>query len=358
MRQRTLSVALRGLQNHRPALAVTLLTVSLSLSAGCQQGSPSLPNKTNLPVVYFQRPDTRAWQAIDWNGGLHGSIGSGHVGIPYQSPDGSHLIWMTEGVWQIVDNNGNVLLRPDLAMQKTMAWADDSSGLCVIESITATAGGSGMYRLVFVSVSGVSRTIAEFGTTSGPNVVACSPEAQRVVIATASGNRTITTFGISFGELKVIDFTGGAIEFDRSFPTSPPGQVTAVAASHDGLYAAITDDLQTAIIKLPSGQVVGHLRALTPMAFSWDGTRLAAIDTHGRGQTLEMPAGQVTWSDPTLNGTTQFAIPDPKGPDLMVLQTTGGFDNLLVISASGVSRMVTSGVFPDQLGPCSNCSAF
>src|SRR5205823_7324574 len=100
------------------------------------------------------------WQAIDWTGGLHGSVGSDRVGNPYQSPDGSRIAWAPDGVWQIVDKNGRVLSQLDLSKSKGFAWADDSSGLCMLKVINDNPPSGGSYQLDFDSATGGSSTIA------------------------------------------------------------------------------------------------------------------------------------------------------------------------------------------------------
>src|SRR5260370_42582955 len=74
--------------------------------AGCETTTAPAPsNLAAPPVVYFQRLPIHGWQAVDWKGILHGSIGSDHVGIPYQYPDGLRLDWFSEGVLQVIASN-------------------------------------------------------------------------------------------------------------------------------------------------------------------------------------------------------------------------------------------------------------
>ena len=340
-------------------LAIAVAAVSFAIS-GCD-ATPAPPPGSSVirPVVYFQRAPVAGWQAVDWQGALHGSIGSDHVGIPYQSPDGSRIAWSPEGVWQIVDKKGNLLSRPDLTKSRSFTWADDSSGICVLNVIDENPPNGGSYRLEFDSATGGARTIATLTTSKGPNVAACSPRAGHVVVTTASGfNDSASIFHITFGQLSVVDFATGRMGLDQRFPTGDVAdEVNAVTVSHDGALAAVATPTQTTIESLANGAVMAHTEVMTPLAFSWDGKEMAA-DTGSRGEVLSVTTGQVVWRDALTNRVTQGAVPDPGGPGLLLVTTTGGLNDLVVLSAAGIERTIAKEVFLPQIAPCSNCSAF
>lgn len=342
---------------------VTLIMFALVLgTAGCETSTAHAPTPASTAaVVYFQRAPVNGWQAVDWKGTLRGSVGSDRVGNPYQSPDGSRLVWSPEGVWQIVDKSGRVLSVLDLSRSRGFTWADDSSGICVLNVINANPPNGGSYQLEFVSAMGGSRTITSLTTQKGPNVAACSPAAGRVVVTTASGYKDPSTMlmRITFGEFRVIDFKTGSVTLQQAFPVgSPSTEVSSVAVSHDGSVAALAMQAQTTIVNLLNGQVVSRANGVTPLAFSWDGKLLAVDETGNRGGVLSPSTGQVVWSDSVANRVTQGAVPNPGGSDVMLFVTGGGLNDLLVVSAGGTARVIAKDVFPDQIAPCSNCSAF
>lgn len=308
-------------------------------------------------VVYFQGPS--AWKAVDWTGRLHGSVGSDYVGIPYQSPDGSRLLWSPQGVWQIVDASGKVMSTPDLTKSRGFTWADDSSGICALNVITEQPPNGGTYDLVFYSANGRARTIASLTTKKGPNVASCSPSTGRVVITTASGYKDPATelFNTTFGELIVIDFKTGAVLHRQSFPLGVRStEVQSVVVSHDGSLGATSTQTQTTIVKLLNDQVVARVSGVVPLAFSWDDQLLIVDGPKNRGEIVSVSTGQLVWSD-SVDRVTQGAVADPGSSDVMLFATTGALSDLVVVSSSGHSSVIATEVFPDQIGPCFSCSA-
>src|ERR1700680_3138368 len=90
----------------RKAAVLALCAAATLLAAACDTGHAPLAPLVVSPVVYVQH--SPGWQLIDWTGKADRLIGSDHVGIPYQSPDGSRVLWQAEGDWQVVDRNGKV----------------------------------------------------------------------------------------------------------------------------------------------------------------------------------------------------------------------------------------------------------
>lgn len=349
-----------------PGLVAAMLAIAIVaslLAVGEYRRNHSQPATTPAhgagpAVVYFQGPS--AWKAVDWTGRVHGSVGSDHVGIPYQSPDGSRLLWSPQGVWQIVDASGRVMSTPDLTRPRGITWADDGSGVCVLNVVTESPPNGGSHELDFFSATGGTRTIASVTTQKGANIAACSPSAGRVVVTTASGYKDPATDlrNITFGELIVIDFKVGTVLHRQSFPLGiRSNEVQSLVVSHDGSLGAISTQAQTTIVKLLNSQVLARLSGVVPLAFSWDDQLLVVDGPKNRGEVLSVSTGQLVWSD-SVDRVTQGAVADPNGSQVMLFVTTGGLNDLLVVSATGNSKVIATNVFPAQVSPCSNCSAF
>src|SRR5579864_4875844 len=204
----------------RKAAVLSLGAVTTLFGAACQTGPAPTAGAVDSAVVYVQR--LSSWQSVDWTGKAEGLIGSDHVGIPYQSPDGSRLVWQPQGDWQVVDRKAKVLSHVDLGGSMSIAWADDSSGLCAVRPMNDNQPpGAGQYVLDFLSAtSGESRRIASVTIGMGPDIAACSPTSGRVVIVSASGFKDPRTMMrvVTFGDLRVIDLKTGTVAFSQAFP--------------------------------------------------------------------------------------------------------------------------------------------
>jgi hypothetical protein len=341
--------------------AVLALGAVATLIGACQTGhAPAVPSAAS-PVVYVQH--SPGWQLIDWTGKAQGLIGSEHVGIPYQSPDGSRVAWQPQGDWQVVDRKGKVLSHLDPSRSRSIAWADDSSGLCVVRQLNDTQPpGAGQYVLDFVSAtSGESKLIASFTIGMGPDIAACSPTSGRVVIVSASGFKDPWTMQhvITFGELRVIDLKTGTVAFSQAFPVGRrSSEVSWITVSHDGASAALQTENEMTIEDLTNGRVVRTMGSLVPSSFSWDGARLAvdAGPVKNRGEIIEVATGRVVWTDSVPGRVTQGALAAPGAGELMLFVTSGEFTDLVVVSASGASRTIAKNVFTAEVGPCPSCS--
>jgi hypothetical protein len=346
-------------------LVAALLAVAVVAGLLYSRAALSPPHSTGTaapPVVYIQR--SPGWQLIDWTGKAQGLIGSEQVGNPYQSPDGSRVAWQPQGDWQVVDRKGKVLSHLDLSRSRSIAWADDSSGLCVIRQLNDNQPpGAGPYVLDFVSAtSGASKMIASFTIGMGPDIAACSPTSGRVVIVSASGFKDPRTMQevITFGALRVIDLKTGTVAFSQAFPVSNrSSEVNWIVVSHDGAFAALQTETETRIVDLTSGRVVLTMDSLVPWSFSWDDARLAvgAGPIQSRGEVVDISNGHLLWTDSVAGRVTQGAVAEPGAGDLMLFVTTGEFTDLVVVTASGAYRTIAKNVFPVQIGPCPNCSA-
>jgi hypothetical protein len=346
----------------RKRTVLVLGAAATLLGAACQTAHVPTARGVASPVVYIQH--SPGWQLIDWKGKAQGLIGSDHVGIPYQSPDGSRVAWSPGGDWQVVDRQGKVSSHLDLSRSTSIAWADDSSGLCVVRQLNDNQPpGAGQYVLDFVSgTSGESKTIASFTIGMGPDIAACSPIAGRVVVVSASGFKDPTTMQlvITFGNLRVIDLKTGTVAFSQVFPVGRrSSEVSSITVSHDGAFAALQTENELTIEDLTNGRVMSTMGALVPLSFSWDGARLA-VDGGGstnRGEIVEGATGRVLWTDPVAGRVTQGAVAEPDAAEFMLFVTTGELTDLVVVSANGAHRNIANNVFPAQVGPCPSCSA-
>jgi hypothetical protein len=354
-------------------MAAILATFTLLLAAiGCNQAAtgsapaPTFPAATasplptpspDVPVIYFDRPPSDAWQVVDWNGTLHGVLPVPGIGTPQQSPDGSRLLWPSQSDYEFMDRRGQPLAIPDLSTNRGMTWADDSSGICTVDYVTELGHS---YRLNFRPATGGSRNIATFSTPVGPDVAACSPTSGVVVVTTASGYKDHATqlHRTTFGELLVIDFTNGKVLRRQSFPSRGASVVTTVVVSHDGSLAALATQSTTTVVNLKSGQTVAHFRNVIPLTFSWDGSLLAGQTNTNQGELVSSATGHVVWRDTEAGRVTQSAAPNPGGSEVMFLVTRGELDDLLVVAPSGATRIVARDAFLGSLVPCADCSAF
>ncbi len=348
----------------RKAAVLALGALMALVGAACQTGQAPAARTEASSVIYVQH--SPGWQLIDWTGKARGLIGSEHVGIPYQSPDGSRVAWQPQGDWQAVDREGTVLSKLDLSRSRSIAWADDSSGLCVVRQLTDNQPpGAGPYVLDFVSAtSGASKMIATFTIGTGPDVAACSPISGRVVIVSASGFKEPNTMQqvITFGELRVIDLKTGTVTFRQAFRVgSRSSEVSWVTVSHDGVSAALETENEVTIEDLTNGRVVHTMSAVAPLSFSWDGARLAVSGggATNHGEIIEVATGRVLWTDSVAGRVIQGAVAEPGAGELMLFVTTGELTDLVVVSASGANRgTIAKNVFTAQVGPCPSCSAF
>lgn len=339
------------------ALASFLL-LGLASAASCQIQSPPPTQSSEPPVVWVQH--SPGWQAIDWAGKTHGVIGAKNFGPPFQSPDGSRVLVNPNGDWKIVDIHGRLVSRPDLTLARSIAWADDSSGLCVARAQHAnTPDGAGPYDLDFVpALTGASKNISSFSTRMGPDIAACSPTSGRIVVVTATGYKDPRTeMRVSiFGDLTEFDFKTGRVGINQTYPiVQGPDTVSWIEVSRDGMHAALETATETRILDLSTGGVVSKMASAEPLAFSWDGARLAVVPRL-TGEIVDVKTGAVMWTDAVAGRVTQWAIPQPRGQDLMLITTFGSGNDLIAVTPSGATRTVATNAFMAQVGECTSCS--
>lgn len=346
----------------RFAVLLTLLVVMVLLVglvwiglAGRRPSQPST-NVGAVPVIYVQQPPSDVWHALDWSGRIRSGISIRQVGNPYQSPDGSRLLWPQQDSSAIADANGKVISKVDLSLTRGLAWADDNSGICVINVVNQQPDGSGTFQLLFQPVVGDSRPITALSLTAGPNVSACSPGGGRVVITTASGHGDLGNLKVLFHELIVVDFRSGAQIAKRTFPSSRQGVVSSIVVSHDGSVAALGSDAGTSLLDVTKDQLASGPNGITPVAFSWNDVLLVGDDSSNHGLILNSKTGEVIWRDQS-NRVTQGAAANPDTSDMMLFTTTGELTDLLVVAPNGHAQMIATEVFPAQAVPCNSCSA-
>ena len=158
----------------------------------------------------------------------------------------------------------------------------------------------------------------------------------------------------TLGEIRILDLNTGAVDRDQLLPTA----TNSLAVSHDGTYAALATSSVIRIVDLTDGQVVSEVAAVSPSSFSWDDARLAVDGTDNRGEVVDVETGKVLWIDSVPGRVAQGAIGEPNGRDVMFYMTTGGLDDLLVVSGTGAERVIATGVFPAVAVVCVTCSAF
>src|SRR5260370_1529399 len=130
--------------------------------------------------------------------------------------------------------------------------------------------------------------------------------------------------------------------------------------AEDGIRDSSVTGVQTCalpistVLSLTDGAVVYHTTGLTPTAFSWDDKQLAAETLGNRGEVLSLTTGEAVWRDAVTNRVAQGAVPDPAGSDLMLFETTGGLNDLLVMSPAGVEPAIYQGGFPAPGSLCSD----
>jgi hypothetical protein len=187
------------------------------------------------------------------------------------APDGSKVLDGT----QIIDDRGQVLATISGNFPQLPIWADDSAHVCGAEysrpsSTQATA------RITEFDMSGRARTVAILGPIaaggSAWQVLACSPSADRVVVAQESGTAT---------SVLTIQLSSGHVIVQHSI--SDPSWGLPVA-SHDGRLVAVNEasgvSLRNATTWQRLAQVVrwgsqgGSPLIGAALTFSWDGSRI------------------------------------------------------------------------------------
>jgi hypothetical protein len=176
------------------------------------------------------------------------------------SPDGSRFLIGTT----VYDQSGMQL--GSLTIDKAVVWADDSRHLCWMAPPAGFAGDQGgPGRLMTWQPGEAPREVATLGRFSGQStasVRACSPAADRVVVAQNNVNRV--------GEVWVVKLSSGAVVMHETYPAD---QMMSVVASPSGQF--IAESNFTTGSSVVRDTTTGNTMALpgrAVLAFSWDGS--------------------------------------------------------------------------------------
>lgn len=301
--------------------AVPVATPSPRVQASPTPLAKQLSVPPGTPVILYHDPvNFDQLDGVTWDGQTSGRVGTGAANGGVGSPDGSKFATLTT-------KDAGVGF-----------WADDSIHRCmVVRTKPSDVTGPGMLQIV--AGGEAPKDVARVGTigasgldAGGPNVVACSPAADRAVVYQAGGQ------GIGVVEFWVIQLSTGRTIWSG-------GNGIWISASHDGRYVALTAQSGTSTVYGDHGQVVGHVEA-TVFAFSWDGN--AAVVAYGgfggNPAILNWRTAQTMWVPPTdaiykywqafsEPGATHFAI----GAIEPSLKNTNGFQpvDLFVVEENG-----------------------
>ncbi len=204
------------------------------------------------------------------------------------APDGSRLLIGGRLLYDVYGHRLADIYADDLPQP---IWADDSSHLCGFPGTANNASSTGV--LVEVSAVGQVRTVASLGQ-GGWGVIACSPDADRVVVSDSTGGSTVRA--LKWVVLRLS--TGGPIA------TYPGWSAIGAVATHDGRLLAVDEASGISIRDMATGQELARIvrwgsQAGYPLigaavVFSWDGTRLL-IDGGGAGGGFH-PEWMVHWA--------------------------------------------------------------
>jgi len=274
--------------------------------------SPPTPSPTASSTVVASPPlaifftatsnESYQLQARTYSGALAGSLT-----IPYSdsgfevAPDGSKVL---DGV-EIIAVNASPIARIDWTFATLPVWADDSQHLC---GVTYDPSSGGHATLVEFDMSGTSRTVATLGP-SGPNiswsVLACSPDADRVLVEGGPG-----------AVIDLLRLSTGTVLASHSVHDD----IGASVASHDGRIIAVNEpsgvavrDTSTWALKariVRWGAPEGYRLIGSAVTASWDGSRLL-VDAGGASGACH-PQWLVDWAR-NRNVLTSTSLVGPLG---------------------------------------------
>jgi hypothetical protein len=259
------------------------------------------------------------------------------------SPDGSKFL-IGGGIVFDVDGHqlADLYSAADAGALGQPMWGDDSEHLCGIAS-----DGTGSGSLLEFSLSGPARTVAPLGPLAGSqggwSVLACSPNADRVVVSQGGSQPEFLVIRLSSGQV-VATYPG------------PAAETGAGAASHDGSLVAVDGPNGITILDTVTGKELASVVrrgdvGVSPfigsaLAFSWDGSRLLIESDIAQGGprwivawatnadliTNQTPGVDLVDVIPLTGGATMF-IQNPVGPyDAYFLENDG---SLQVLPAAG-----------------------
>ncbi len=263
--------------------------------------------------------------ALDWTGKPAGQVA---LNASTQTPDGSKL---SSASGEVYDGGGHLVGHTDFTKGGGPFWADDSSHVCSFVPPGADFVQEGPGTIWLKTLDGQARSVTSYGIftgNAGPEVLACSISADRVVLAQRSIGwvTDVSAFTLS---------TGSRL-YQRTYPAQ---QIARVMASRDGLY--LVEDWSvpgspglpgggTVVRSLPDGTVLAQFADLEIVAFSWDGS-VAVMEGKTRRivQAMLWRSSTVFWSAPFPNPA---AGPQDFVPAIGVLARPGNSDLAVSIS--------------------------
>lgn len=294
----TVIIALERPAAHTPTPAGPTLPL-----ATASTGPSAPPSATATPavvstvtarpplVLYYVPPssgDVIQLYARTYAGKLAGTLVIPYFDMGYDvAPDGSKVL---DGN-QIISVNGSTIGHIAWTYPTLPVWADDSAHLC---GVTYQPGG--LAKLVLFDMSGASRTVATIGpstATTAWTVIACSPGADRAVLAGGVNTEdSIVTVRLS---------TGARISTHTLAPNPSWG---LPIASHDGRIIAVSDASGIAIRDDASwtlrarvvrwGSQAGYPLIGAAVLISWDGSRI--LVDGGGASGADHPMWIVDWA--------------------------------------------------------------
>jgi hypothetical protein len=272
--------------------------------------------------------------AVDWDGKLRRQVDRGLA--TEQSPDGSHLLVIDYPVTDstkeghlVVDDHNRLLDRLPAIWSEEAIWADDNRHLCYIEDSNPTGQG-GVAYLEEKAPGSEPRRVATIGGiayfpppqtnmggpapvpfSAGPHLLACSVQADRVVIQTPSKG-LVSVLRLSDGvELSTYPFG------HLFYPYANPVGSERLVASRDGRYLADNVDgaQNVPIIDLVAGSIAARVATRMVGGFSWDGSRAVVQPNDKLIEVVDWQSHRVIRQ---LAGSYPHAWARPDSDDLIV----------------------------------------
>lgn len=294
-----------------------------SVTTASATAQPSMPSEGKPLIWYSDSVDHLV--ALDWTGTPVGQLA---LNASTQTPDGSRLSAASGDVY---DAAGHLVGHTDFTKGRGPFWADDSSHVCSFIPPGADFVQEGPGTIWLKTLDGQARSVTSYGIltgNAGPEVLACSLSADRVVLAQRS-----------FGwvtDVSAFTLSTGARLYQRTFPAQ---QMARVMASRDGLYLVEDRSVPgspglpgggTVVRSLPDGAVLAQFADLEIVAFSWDGSVAVMLGKTRRiVQAMLWRSGTVLWSAPFPNPA---AGPQDFVPEIAVLARPGSSDLAVSIS--------------------------
>ena len=305
---------------------------SSSVTTATATTQPSIP-LDGEPLIWY-RDSLGHLVALDWTGKPAGQVA---LNASTQTPDGSKL---SSASGEVYDAAGHLVGHTDFTKGGGPFWADDSRRVCSFVPPGADFVQEGPGTIWLKTLDGQARSVTSYGTftgNAGPEVLACSITADRVVLAERS-----------FGwvtDVSAFTLSTGARLFQRTYPAQ---QIARVSASRDGVYLVEDRSVPgspglpgggTVVRSLPDGTVLTQFADLEIIAFSWEGSVAVMLSKPRRiVEAMLWRSGSVLWSAPFPNPA---AGPQDFVPTIAVLPRPGSSDVAVSVSLEMASSPMT-----------------